>query len=1290
MANLFGKDCSPNIYGDQNNGCDPNAKGFYLRKNHIFIGDENSLAAQVRLDDTKFEIVDISCNRTQLTLKKQFHRDLLGLDADDHLQYVHISIERTISADHLFTGNPEFNAFPVFSGDPLFSRNPLFTGDPVFTAFPLFSGDPTFSRNPLFSGDPLFTGDPEFQGNTLFTGPATFKDVVKDKTENPGTSGQLLTSTADGIKWDTLGSENVYWVSKSGSDANDGKGELTAKATIKSALAAVKSGYLGKLQDASDLILANKKLIQEEAFGYLMTETDLDSFSFPQEANLDVKAQSARQLIHVNLDSIVSSVISVVSSDPNYNNISGKCERDLRYISRYIADDVLFGGYEGARKSALAYFDIEGVLISSVFTPGEKALMLIALSSLETEINNMLESAQSGYFGSIKSQVSSLIDNISFALDIESLNYFPSEEKEGEFKKQVYYKRFTIAESIWSAISGSFPTLASQNKSYKEEIRNIAIAIAEDISNWGNANLSDSSTYYVTQGTYSDPTAQAAASQMFSLLGDAILSLIDDIESPLEVPDGGYDYIRSMSSSLIDNLVTSINNQSLDDLPEKDNGDRNKSANTCKRDIGYFIDAVASDLKNDGTVHTIEFGESYYDSQGVIYINGEVPQTLLTLNRTRELMVLAIRAWQINGMEDVYVPTYSFRKPYVKKNLIMEPYPPCADVESAINTYYSIAQEILTNGPRTEYKTAREIIFSNIHETIDFAWKETLLEFPFFGSTELTCKRDLGFIIEAIAEDVYKSSNVNMREATQAYFTNAGVPKIDGVVGEEAASVFAFNKLRDYINNVILSDPDSVIDYTDVKLEVTSLVSILTNAITNETLAGLPVENTGTWGVQMPTFKATVIVRSGVYEEDNPLVVPPSTTVRGDDLRAVTVLAKNRVFDVFQVNNGSKIHDITFSNHLYPSYAVAFPQLNGEGVAGIISRSPYIQNCTSKTTTGGGMKVDGDLAQGFRSMVLDSYTQYNQGGVGVEISNSGYAQLVSLFMINCSIGTYANTGGQCDLNNSNASFGDFAMVADGVSRPEFFGQVAEYTRAGKTQVLIKNLGSTKPYNGQVLYFGTMYYELKNIKLKDPGKGYLKAPIIAIEEPDGPLGIPARGRTTIFEGKVDATIVLRTGRNYTTRTPSFTIEAPPAGPDNFSAIIELEMVPIYNVVSTSTEIVDGFATITLNSPITYNLEKGTSVPFFKQSKVLASSITLEYVGSGTNGQKSLPINNGSAIQDNEVDMREGGSVIFTSTDQTGNFRIGDGVIIDQATGTIGGVAFSRGLYAQITPLIIALQ
>jgi hypothetical protein len=584
MANLFGKDCSPNIYGDQNNVCDPNAKDFYLRKNYIFVGDENSLASQVRLDDTKFEIVDIACNRTQLTLRKQYHKDLLGLDADDHLQYVHISLRREISADHLFTGDPEFNAYP------------------------LFSGDPTFSRNPLFSGNPLFTGNPEFQGNTLFTGPATFKDVVKDKNDSPGTPGQVFLSTADGVKWKTLGSENVYWVSKSGLDTNDGLGETTAKATIKAALATAKSGYLGKLQDAADLILANKKLIQEESFGYLMTETDLDSFSFPQEADLDVKAQAARKVIYSELGTIVPNVISVISLNPNYDNLSARYERDLTYISRNIAEDILFGGYQGTRTATLEYFDIDGNFILSIFTPDEKDLMLQALGLLRSEINGALESAQAGYFDPIKTQVTNLIGDIIYALDNESLDHYPSKEKENKFKTKVYFKRFDIADTIWSTYGSAFPTLALQSKAYKEEMRNILIAVAEDVCSYGNGNIHDTAMYYVNEGIYADPTAQAAAVLMFGALQDKLSQLISDLEI-----ETGYvlDYILSKSTDLINYVLDAVNEDTTAGLPLRDNGNRNKSASACKRDIGYFIDAIASDLKNGGTVHTIEFGEAY-------------------------------------------------------------------------------------------------------------------------------------------------------------------------------------------------------------------------------------------------------------------------------------------------------------------------------------------------------------------------------------------------------------------------------------------------------------------------------------------------------------------------------------------------------------------------------------------------------------------------------------------------------------------------------------------------------
>jgi len=53
------------------------------------------------------------------------------------------------------------------------------------------------------------------------------------------------------------------------------------------------------------------------------------------------------------------------------------------------------------------------------------------------------------------------------------------------------------------------------------------------------------------------------------------------------------------------------------------------------------------------------------------------------------------------------------------------------------------------------------------------------------------------------------------------------------------------------------------------------------------------------------------------------------------------------------------------------------------------------------------------------------------------------------------------------------------------------------------------------------------------------------------------------------------------------------------------------------------------------------------------------------------------------------MQNGGKIIFTGTNQAGNFKIGPDVTINQLTGTISGRAFSQSLLNTVTPLIIAL-
>jgi hypothetical protein len=222
--------------------------------------------------------------------------------------------------------------------------------------------------------------------------------------------------------------------------------------------------------------------------------------------------------------------------------------------------------------------------------------------------------------------------------------------------------------------------------------------------------------------------------------------------------------------------------------------------------------------------------------------------------------------------------------------------------------------------------------------------------------------------------------------------------------------------------------------------------------------------------VAAATRGTTVFVKSGDYVENTPINVPDFVSIVGDNLRSVNVRATTSTNDIFHVNNGVYIAHMTFHGHEAPAAAIAFP---ADGSAGVISTSPYVQNCTSMTTDGTGMRVDGDLALGTKSMVVDAFTQYNQGGIGIHMLNNGYTQLVSVFTICCDKGFLCETGGFCSITNSNSSFGNYALYADGVGAAKYSGKVNGAT-SGRTFV-IDNLGGTKPAVGDAVNFGDGNY-----------------------------------------------------------------------------------------------------------------------------------------------------------------------------------------------------------------------
>ena len=490
----------------------------------------------------------------------------------------------------------------------------------------------------------------------------------------------------------------------------------------------------------------------------------------------------------------------------------------------------------------------------------------------------------------------------------------------------------------------------------------------------------------------------------------------------------------------------------------------------------------------------------------------------------------------------------------------------------------------------------------------------------------------------------------------------------------------------------------------------------------------------------------TIFIRSGVYYENNPIGLRTDVSVSGQDLRLVTIVPQNSGKDIFHVRRGCLIENLNFTCDTGQSNpgggALAFPPTTSDilsgnsygAVSGYTApgpategpsgrwRSPYVRNCTNFMPLSIGMKINGDhavsstIGADLKCMVCDSFTQYNEAGIGVSITNNGYAQLVSIFTINCDKAIYVDTGGQCDLTNSNSSFGNYGLYAVGLGRTEFTGIVSTTTTQEEDIITFYNVNDgtqvRRPYDGQALWFKinlsnyntgqtgiitAPLQRLKSITVINGGSGYSigSPPDISIYDantnntnPLGPEGIIAEVSPTISDGGVITAIdLVNSGRNYlSSQNIKVRINGTPT--NDLVAVME----PIYYTVSeaTPTTPVTGITTVILNEFVPYLVYAGDAIEMRRISRILTSGHSFEYIGTGTDINTSTPLKGAVPIKDNEIIAIDGAQIPYTSTDQKGNFNIGEGIQVDQTTATVRGRDFSKAIQAQVTPLILALR
>lgn len=663
----------------------------------------------------------------------------------------------------------------------------------------------------------------------------------------------------------------------------------------------------------------------------------------------------------------------------------------------------------------------------------------------------------------------------------------------------------------------------------------------------------------------------------------------------------------------------------------------------CERDTGMIIDALVADLTYDGNSASRGAALAYFVGAVSQLGAGEGTATVAAFTD----LATRIKALS-NVTEDARVDTLIA----IINDAITAGDVSGVPAEIEISTAGTVTTEYDAIVTATEDIKIKTVVYATSNFTFGT------------GYNGITCRRDVGYIVDAMTHDIVYGGTHATTINARSYFngiTGAAVLP----VSQQPAIIATYSHLstiiQELITNTLSSNvyPADGADQTGDSGQyatatessiISSNMTIISDAITANTSAGIPAQidpNFTSRGVSLElrsavngikevqpliitqsvergatTGDTTIYLKSGDYTINNPLKLPPKTSIVGDNLRTVTIRPQSVDSDVFYMDNGTFIKDVTFKDHQNFAACVAFdPSVDSPGAGPFIIQSPYVQNCTSITTDGIGMKIDGSKCSGLRSMVSDAFTQYNAAGYGVYLLNRGYAQLVSIFTISTATSIRAETGGQCSVANSNASFGDFGLVALGSSPPLYRGQLNQDEVIFADTIRINNILSLDSYS-----------YLDNV---------------------GDFKKPNYNDAMIFDS------------------------------ENF-----------YYTVTAIDSVSPGVYDVSFQPPLNNNLYLGgQNVSFHQRSQITTSSHTFEYVGAGTNTFTAIPQNGGVPSRSREVvfdSETQEGIVVFTSTDQLGDFRIGADLTINRAAGRIEGETFERSLYAILTPYILALE
>jgi hypothetical protein len=341
--------------------------------------------------------------------------------------------------------------------------------------------------------------------------------------------------------------------------------------------------------------------------------------------------------------------------------------------------------------------------------------------------------------------------------------------------------------------------------------------------------------------------------------------------------------------------------------------------------------------------------------------------------------------------------------------------------------------------------------------------------------------------------------------------------------------------------------------------------------------------------------------------------------------------------------------------------------------ANITNKSPYVKDCTAKSSGGVGAIVDGSVQSGgIKSMVFWAYNIVMDGGVGIWASNGGKVEAVSVFTYYAYIGYVTSGGGLIRSIGGNNSYGTYGVISAGTLSTEtpitatVYGGMLTFNTALATGTFTQGETITQATSGATgivtsVQTGYLYYKSTS--------GTFDTSHLVTGGSSGATLTP-----TVVGGQSNYVLVLSSLSGNISAGASIQF----ATGDTSAYVIRAVSTATVNSVS--------LTIITLaQQKITPSTDGTVANIRYNFSLIRLQSHDFLSIGTGgvtTTNYPGTPTQ--SAAPANQITYTFPGRVYYVATDELGNFNVGQYFSVNQATGsaTLNASAFNLSGLTQL--------